>query len=38
MIFSKRDIWFAWTMGAIFGSALTGVIILTFTQGACQCG
>ncbi len=33
---STGEICFAWTMGAIFGSALTGVIILTFMQGVCQ--
>jgi hypothetical protein len=33
---STGEICFAWTMGAIFGSALTAVIVLTFLQGACQ--
>jgi hypothetical protein len=38
MTSSTREICFAWMMGTIFRSALTGVIIFTFMQGACQCG
>lgn len=30
---STREICYAWIMGAIFGSALTGVIILTLVHG-----
>ena len=38
MTSSTREICFAWMMGTIFGSALTGVIVLTYLhlQGACQ--
>ena len=38
MTSSTREICYAWMMGAIFGSALTGVIILTIMRGTCQGG
>ena len=38
MTSGTREICFAWMMGTIFGSALTGVIIFSFMHGACQCG
>jgi len=38
MTSSTREICFAWMMGAIFGSALTGVLILILMPRACQCG
>jgi hypothetical protein len=37
MTSSTREICFSWMMGAIFGSALTGVIILILMQGAVRC-
>jgi hypothetical protein len=36
MTSSSRELCFAWMMGAIFGSALTGVIIFALVHGASQ--
>jgi hypothetical protein len=37
MTSGTREIIYAWMMGAILGSALTGVIILALIQGPGQC-
>jgi hypothetical protein len=37
MTSGTREIIYAWMMGAILGSALTGVLILAVIQGASQC-
>jgi len=37
MTSSSRELCFAWMMGTIFGSAVTGVIILILVHGAGQC-